>query len=144
MKENNGLKEHLSKDDEIFAKNITMYLGKQPNVSNRVANRLEEARVLAISQSNISSVPVMKVTAQEEAQALGWFKKQSMPWLNGVLALSLFICAPLGFELYESQTEFSPIQQVKFLTTDNDYLENVYHQDADDLPDDYLKDNGFI
>lgn len=137
----------ISNSDELFARRLALYLGKNPDVSNDVQARLDSARVIAIATMKKSLPVEITVTTQDKESVMHWFKKNYASFSNNLVALALVVLAvPIGMNVidFDSEIQSRMTSINKVVGADDLYLENTYHMKADDLDDDYLEDLGFI
>ena len=135
--------EVITPELEVFAKKVTSYLGKNPNVSIDVENRLFVARNIAITGMKTNE---FVVTEEEKESVSQWFKKQYISFSNGVVALAIMVAAvPLGMNVvsFEDTKTFKSVA-VSADVSEDYYLENIYHLEADNFDKDYLQEMGFI
>ncbi len=136
----------ISNEDEVWARKLTGYLGKNPNVSKYVEESLFSSRTLAVATRKKNEIFVENITEKSVVTVSQWLKKNYDNLSKNFVALAIvFAAVPFGMNAVSFENNTIPTDFISAPITDEDlYLENTYHIQADGFDEEYLKEMGFI
>ncbi len=132
--------------DEAWARKLTGYLGKNPDVSKSVEESLFSSRMLAVATRKKDEILVEGVTEKDVVTVSQWLKTNYDNFSKNFVALAIvFAAVPFGMNAVSFENNTIPTEFVSAPISDEDlYLENTYHMQADEFDEEYLKEMGFI
>lgn len=136
----------ISDVDDAWARKLTSYLGKNPDVSRSVEEVLFSSRTLAVANRKKNESLVEDVTDKDVLTVSQWLKTNYENISKNFIALAIvFVAVPFGMNAVSFENNTLPTEFVSAPISDEDlYLENTYHIQADSFDEEYLKEMGFI